>query len=198
MNGELDADALAALAGEDNQAENMNAQSLSNVSDLVRKLNDKRGELAAANELVKSIAAEITDIEMKQLPDAMDGLQMKKLTMADGGTIEVKDHVHANIKVENKPAAHAWLRDNGHGDLIKVEFSAQFQRGQEEEATKLLEYVKANFPPNVVSGTTEGVMWNTLTAWAKEQLGQAKSLPEQLLGIFRGRKAEVKYPKVKK
>ena len=84
---------------------------------------------------------------------------------------------------------HQWLIDNNHGDLIKNEVKLKFSRGEEEAADKIVnELLAKGLNPQQVKSVHSG----TLSAFVKEQLSEGAEIPEQLLGVYIGRKAIIK------
>jgi hypothetical protein len=111
-------------------------------------LNLKRAE-DEANASLKDIKRQIEDIQKREIPELFEAQGVSSAKVAGVGTIYLQDKVFAYVKADDQDRFKAWLRDNGHGDLIK-----------------------------------ETVHAATLTAWAKEQLEQAKSLPEFVSASF--------------
>ncbi len=58
-------------------------------------------------------------IELEDIPELMRELDMKNFTLTDGTKIEVIEDLKCGISEERKDAAHAWLRDNKFGGIIK-------------------------------------------------------------------------------
>lgn len=63
--------------------------------------------------------AELKKISTELLPQAMDDNEIEKFTVEGVGTIYTQMKVYAYVKKENEAKFHNWLRENGHGDLIK-------------------------------------------------------------------------------
>jgi len=154
-------------------------------------------ELAAKKLALKTLR-EVT------LPLAMTELGMTEFKLVGGGMVQVKDLVAAAITEANKPAAHAWLNDNGHGDLIKRTITITFNRDEAAWAAKFLRDLSQRKKP-VRAELKETVNYQTLGAFVREQIAQAKAqnldphnlLPYETLGVFELRYAEVKLPKAK-
>ena len=47
--------------------------------------------------------------------------------------------MEGTIKVDDRPEAHQWLRENGFGDLIKNSISAEFGMGEDNIAKDFYE-----------------------------------------------------------
>jgi hypothetical protein len=81
-----------------------------------RTLKDRKesleGELKEVDEALKKLTTET-------LPKCMDDSEVEKFTVEGVGTIFTQIKVYAYVKKENEEKFHEWLRENGHGDLIK-------------------------------------------------------------------------------
>ena len=101
------------------------------------------------NDALKDIKRQIDEIQKREIPELFEVQGVTNAKVAGVGTIYLQDKVFAYVKAEDQDRFKDWLRDNGHGELIK-----------------------------------ETVHAATLTAWAKEQLEQAKPLPEFVSASF--------------
>ena len=88
-----------------------------------------------------------------------------------------------------KEAAFAWLRNKGHGDLIKNQVSCSFGRDEDEKARGLIDTLNEKGYP---SSQREWVEPSTLRAFIREQHEAGKELPMDLLGAFVGQKTTIK------
>ena len=73
----------------------------------------------------------------------MQELGLESLTLKDGSAVKVKQLVQASIPVKHRETAFQWLRDRGHGDLIKNQISAEFGKGEDQSAGKFIENIKS-------------------------------------------------------
>jgi hypothetical protein len=141
-------------------------------------------------------------VEEEDLPELMRELTLTEIRLEDGSAVKVSDEVNCSITVERKPAAHAWLVENGFGGLIKTELTLSYGRDQQEQAHKdALRIQKSLKIPVEVS---EVVHPQTLKSFIKERLEAGEAPPTDLFGIHPFVKAKVtlpaapKAPKVKK
>ena len=68
----------------------------------------------------------------------MEEINLESFTLSDGSKINISP-TYGGIKVEDRPEAHQWLRDNGFGDLIKNSISAEFGMGEDNIAKDFYE-----------------------------------------------------------
>ena len=114
---------------------------------------------------------------------------MSELKLADGRKIKVSEYYRAAIKVENREAAYAWMRNNGFGDLVKNQVTCSFGRNEDEKASSLISDLSER---GLEPAQREWVEPSTLRAFIREQHEAGKQLPMDLLGAFVGQKTTIK------
>jgi len=162
-----------------------NVRSLSNyVIDLQRLENEI--EAAEANLKMKKERADKISAEV--IPEIMEQMKLKTLKLQDGSAIEVKEVYSATIPVANREGAFKWLRDNGHGDLIKNEISASFGKGEDSIANEFIDKVKSlGYEPL----QKLSVHPMTLKAFVREQITGGSELPMEKFGVFVGAETKI-------
>jgi hypothetical protein len=162
---------------------------------LVQLHHETTDRLSDLEDQAKVTKAEVTRIEQHTLPDAMLQVGLTNFTTTDGTGVEIDKIVSGSIPKGNKAAAHKWLRDHGHGDIIKQDVTVSFTKEQSAQADQLFkQLVEMGFAPT----RSESVHTSTLKSWAKDQLQSGVELPLTLLGLFYGRIAKFKAPKTPK
>lgn len=169
--------------------------------------NDRLLEISAlANEMIaleaeidadERVLAEKKDrynkLALNTLPEvcqAAGGLTVVKLS--SGFTLEIKPFVDAKIPEKQQAAAFAWLRDNGHDDIIKNELVLTFGRGDDKKCeTAKEELTKIGLEP----AAKTGVHPQTLKAFVRERMESGQPVPADLFGVFSGNKAKITSPK---
>lgn len=154
-------------------------------------------EINKLEETVKEKKRKLLNISMKEMPDLFDEAGADSIGLPDMGLdLKLKPYYHASIKEEdpNRQAAYDWLIANGHGELIKTVVSVQFSKDELEQAYWFLEVV--NFFLKLqglerVGSIKMGVLWQTLTAFVKEQVEAQVPLPLELLGATIGRVVKI-------
>ena len=61
------------------------------------------------------------------------------MELSDGTKVEVKPFYAAKIPESRNDEAFDWLRDNGHGDMIKNVLTANIDKGQDNQVSALIE-----------------------------------------------------------
>jgi hypothetical protein len=146
------------------------------------------------------------ELARRQLPDMFESLGTDKVGVPDANVdVVIQPYVHANIKTDwpedQRRAAFDHLKFLGVEDIIAVELSVKFTRGEIELARELQQLImKSKFgnthPPKFEMGTP----WNTLTATLKsilEDAQKAKTVDLEKLGATVGRTAAIKKRKSK-
>ncbi len=84
--------------------------------------------------------AMLTKVRTDEIPSLMEELGFSKILTVRGDSVELKDVVQASVPKdgERRDRALQWLRDSGHGDLIKNQVFVVFGRGEDETAEDLL------------------------------------------------------------
>ena len=102
----------------------------------VQQLKDLEDEIANAEDSVKKLKEKANIISQFEIPQMMEEMNIKKLKLKDGESVEVTKFYSASISDENKEAAFTWLRNNGLGDIIKNDITVTFGRGEDNKAAQ--------------------------------------------------------------
>lgn len=151
--------------------------------------------LVKAEQHIKDLESAISDLTCKRIPDFLAEIGMKEFKLLDGSKVEMGPKYYANISEARRAAAHAWLRANEFGGIIKNRFNVDFSKGQDEDAESFRLLLDAN---GVDFENKETVHAGTLTAFVKEQIEAGTELPKDLLGIHVQMEAKITKPKGKK
>lgn len=113
-----------------------------------------------------------------------------------GVNVRVVPYYHANIKSdwpqEQREKAFAYLEEEGYGDVVKVEVTVAFLKGELKEARELEEMIRNSKFGNTHTPVLEmGVHYGTLTSMVKEQIEAGQVLDLEVLGATVGRTAKI-------
>ena len=154
------------------------------VSKLAERYEALTAQLAEQNAAVAQTEKLIRQMVEETIPEAMDDIGLQEITTSLGNKLVIENKVRANISKERAPAAMKWLRENGHGKLIKRVLSVAFAKGEDEEAQKLLKGLEAQ---KLDVDDKEGVHASTLTSFVKSQMEDGFDFEDggatELLGI---------------
>lgn len=97
---------------------------------------------------LKEINKAKAKLEDSVVPEAMMLAGVTKITLKDIGTLYLKSAVQAHILANDHFAAFQWLKNHGHGDLIKETIHWKtlvgFVEEQTDQAVKLPDWFKVN------------------------------------------------------
>lgn len=174
---------------------NTSGEDLAEVSRLATQLDDLINEANALEELLNGKKQEIWRLKTGDLPAAMNKANMTSLTLNSGSTVKVVEVIKALLPKDEsiRQQSFAYLREMGAAELIKRNLSMSFGRGEDERANAIKELIIQQ--AGVAPEDKQDVNWQTLTAWAKEQIKQGVSLNGDVLDLHIGFEAQVKQPK---
>jgi|TARA_E500000318_G_scaffold82093_2_gene77398 hypothetical protein len=159
------------------------------LSQKVMELKDLEDEIANAEASVKKLKEKARIISQVEIPEMMDTMNIKKLKLKDGETVEVGKFYSASIPEENKEAAFNWLRNNGLGDIIKNEIIVTFGRGEDNKASTYATLARGQgFEPV----QKVGVNPQTLKATLRERVESGQDLPSEHFKTFVGNQTKIK------
>ena len=99
--------------------------SLKEMADLCAEQVALEEDVRQLEEQLKAKKQAVNKLSFEIIPARMSELGLESLTLKDGSAVKVKQLVQASIPVKHRETAFQWLRDRGHGDLIKNQISAE-------------------------------------------------------------------------
>jgi hypothetical protein len=155
---------------------------------MAAKLREKLNAVADAQAELDRLTADLNQFQLSTLPEAMELAGVANYELSDGTRLTVKPDVKASISIENRYYAHEWLRNHGHGGVIKEAFSIDLRPlTAEERETLRREIMKFEVIPESI----ESIHASTLKSLVKELLEEGTALPPSI-SVFQFKKAELK------
>lgn len=155
------------------------------------RVQELEGQIATLELSIESRKQEIQELRTRTIPDLLRSAGLNSFTLSDGTTVELKDEVFPDIPAAKREEAYAWLRENGHGDLIKHEIKVTFGMGEDLQALSLRKLLSEhNSPLNFTEKET--ILPQSLRAWVREQERRGRDLPVEFFSVHRITKAELK------
>ena len=145
------------------------------------KLLVTQNEISAFEEKLKQLKSTEATLSEQTIPGLMHKAGISSIKLEDGTKVEVKPFYSARIPISRTEEAYAWLRSNGHGDLIKNNVMLSFGRNQDNEAKSLVEDLRSK---GHTVKQTEKVEPMTLKAFVKEQIQNGKNVPSDVFGVY--------------
>jgi len=138
-------------------------------------------EILTLEEQLKKKKEAETFLSEQTIPNLMQQAGISAIKLEDGSSVEVKPFYAAKIPVSRVDEAFDWLRDNGHGDLIKNNVTLTFGRSEDQIAKQLVDELQQK-GHNVKQA--EKVEPMTLKAFVREQIEKGKNVPADLFGVY--------------
>lgn len=161
---------------------------LTQVGELAQRQVSLEAEVADLELILKNRKEDLRTVSEELLPEALlEAGGLTEIRLASGEKISVRPYYSGSISQKNRPAAHGWLRDNGHGDLIKHEIKAAFGKGEEEAAARAASALR---DLGVEFSDDDKVHPQTLRAFIREQTEAGVQIPETL-GAHVGQRAKI-------
>ena len=158
------------------------------LSDKVLELKDLEDEIANAEESVKKLKEKAKQVSTVEIPAMMDEMQITKLKLKDGESVEIKKIYGAYISPDQQEAAFTWLRNNGLGDIIKNDITVTFGKGEDNKAAEYAVLAKGQGYEPVQK---IGVHPQTLKAMVRERLEANQDVPSDLFKPFEGNQTKI-------
>lgn len=157
------------------------SDAMARISALAQLLRQQQAEVERLEAELAAAKAAARRTETEDLPQLMTELELTEIKLLDGSRVSVVQDVLCGISEENRPEAHAWLVAHGFGGLIKTNITLAYGRDEREraaeDAAKLREW---GLEPEL----KEGVHFQTLKAFIKEQLVAGSPVPTDLFGVL--------------
>ena len=161
----------------------------SDITDSCNKLLETQKKIEATEEELKKLKDVETTLSEQTIPNLMQQAGVELIKLEGGISVEVKPFYSARIPASKSEEAFQWLRDNGHGDLIKNQVSLEFGMKQDNEAKSIVEELKSKGLP-VKQKTT--VHPSSLRGFVREQIQDlGKDVPADLFGTYVANKTKI-------
>lgn len=179
--------------GEDAQKPLPSNTQLQEIAWMVNHLLSLEVEYVQKESELKMLGQKIERISATDIPEAMKIIGLTMYRLEDGRTVEVKSDDYGSYTKENEPEVFKWLRNKGHGDLIKSAVGIILGKGREHLVEKLHKVLNQKAFEGCVVEFKESIHGGTFKAFVREQLMEGKSLPKQI-AIFHKSETIIKEP----
>ena len=161
----------------------------SDIAESCNKLLETQKQIESTEEELKKLKDVETTLSEQTIPNLMQQAGVELIKLEGGISVEVKPFYSARIPASKSEEAFQWLRDNGHGDLIKNQVSLEFGMKQDNEAKSIVEELKSKGLP-VKQKTT--VHPSSLRGFVREQIQDlGKDVPADLFGTYVANKTKI-------
>lgn len=175
------------------QKEAQKTLSLEEVTALCSRMVVLEDQISVMEQELSDKKQELHNLAEGTIPEALNNIGLKSMTLQDGSVIGCKDYISCSITETNRQQAHSWLRDNGYDDLIKNEVVVSFGQGEDNDAKNLLNTISEEIQRGELH--CGGVLQNervhpsTLKAFLKEQLKAGAAVPAAYFNLTVGQVA---------
>jgi hypothetical protein len=123
------------------------------------------------------------------IPDLMNQLNLKTLTLKDGSQIAVKNIFGASIVAEKKPEAFDWLRKSGMGAIVKNNITVRFGLDEDNKAEQYATLARGQgYEPDRQVAVHAGTLRNALQEFHEK----GGAIPAELFHTFEGNQTKIK------
>lgn len=179
-----------ALESAMDQVSTPSVNELASIESLVNRALELTQEIETVEEYRKKLAAELHVITSTKLVDAM----------ASAGTTEfktpqvkvtVKDFISGSLPKDGEARKEAllWIEGAGAADIIKNHMEVDFDKKQDNLVARVEELLNEI---GVEFMRQRDVHHSTLKSFAQERMKNGEEMPLEKLGLFAGRKADIK------
>ena len=146
------------------------------------KLLETQKQILKTEEELKKLKDVEDTLSEQTIPNLMQQAGVQLLKLNDGSSVEVKPSYKARIPASKTEEAFAWLRENGHGDLIKNQVTMEFGMRQDNEAKSIVEELKNKGLPVQQKASVHP---SSLRGFVREQIQDlGKDVPADLFGTY--------------
>lgn len=166
---------------------------MSRIEGLAQEQLDAQARVEALEYQLAEAKASVTLVKETKLPNLLEEAQLgkSKVVTPGGLVINLKEVIRGSIPKGKEEPAHAWLEDNGNGNLIKRTVTIDFNKDQEGWARKFMrDCAQRKKPLNLK--LVRGVNTTTLRAFIKAALNDGVAIPLDVFGAYRQRFTDVK------
>ena len=150
------------------------------------------GMIGNTEERLRKLKEQYRRLSEEDLPQKMAELGMQDLRLEDGSRITIDMFYATRINNNNRGAAHAWLRQQGHGDIIKNQVSVSFGKGEDETALETMTLLEQE---GLFPAQKESVHPSTLKAFVRERIesGDSAFTPDtqKLFSVYQGKRTKI-------
>ena len=158
------------------------------LSDKVIELRNLEDQIAASENHTKYLKEKAKQLSNFDIPKMMQEMNVTKLKLKDGASIEVTNFYSARIVPEKQEEAFNWLREHGLGDIIKNDVTVTFGMSEDNKAMAYATLAKGQGYEPVQK---IGVHPSTLKAVVRERTESGQDLPADLFNPFVGNQTKI-------
>lgn len=164
-------------------------EKLKELAALIDKMQKHELEMQRLSKLLAAETEKYNKINTLMIPDLFEELGLKKISLSNGRTVEIKSSYVGSITEDRKPQCFEWLENKGYDSIIKHDVISKFKKGETAEHDNL---VKVLIDLGVTFEDKKYVHPQTLKSFIREQIESGADFPQELFGVVAIRKTVVK------
>jgi len=176
----------------ESKLETLDQERLKTVASMAVAIRNKEAEIEDLEAKLKKEKNALLKMTDEDLPTMLAELGLSSMTLDDGSNVTVKQTYGASIRIDDKPQAFEWLRDNGYDDIIKNQVMCIFGRGEDDQASAFKALASQQ---GLVAEQKTDIHPQTLRAFIKERVENGDDFPMELFGAWVGQRAVIKRTK---
>ena len=158
------------------------------LSEKVIELRNLEDQILTSEEQTKTLKEKAKQVSNFDIPTMMGEMNISKLKLKDGASVEVKPFYGAYITPDKQEEAFNWLREHGLGDIIKNDVTVTFGMGEDNKATDYAVLARGQGYEPVQK---VGVHTGTLKAVVRERTESGQDMPADLFNTFVGNQTKI-------
>ena len=174
---------------QDSSLKAVNNEGLSTIAEFATAISAQELRVEELEEQLKEAKRELRSLTDEKLPQLLLELGVSEFKLEDGTKVTVKNIYGATIPAARREEAYQWLRDHGHGDMIKNVISASFGMGEDQLAQKFKDTAKEN---GLICEQKMSVHSQTLKGFVRGEIEKGRDVPQDLFGVFVSQRAVIK------
>ena len=161
-------------------------EKLSQLSVMAQKQLDLEQTIAAKEEEIKELNAQLVKVSEDAIPQLMGALGIRQVKLTNGLILSVSKFYSAKITDD---AAYVWLENNNYGDIIKGQVSVKYPKETNKELIeKICTFIEKE---GFIAENKIEVHHSTLRAWVKEVIEEGVQIPRELFNVYVGERSKL-------
>lgn len=162
---------------------------LAQIAATARDIVEAREEVARREEALREANSHLRTLTEVVMVELMQEAGQTDIKTADGTRVTIAEVYRGQPKKENEAKAFQWLRDQGHGAILKNKITAELGRTEDEKAAAVMDSMREQ---GLQPSCKASVHWATLCSLVKELLEDGEQVPLDILGVHVHKAAKVK------
>lgn len=162
---------------------------LQQISTLATRQVELADRVEQLEEQLENAKRQLREVQEQALPTALLECGVSEFKLVNGRKITIKKFYSGSIGDANRDDAFAWLKEHGHDDIVKNDFTITFGKGEDSKAETFMQELTGLGVP---FKNKKHVHPQTLSAFIREQVEGGADFPLETFNAFIGQRAIIK------